>query len=264
MRLISLNAWGGALYDRFAAWLPGCGADVLCLQEVTCTAGLSGSTRFDDGERALPQRANLFADVQAALPEHQGLFLASDCGPVFDEHGNRHQQAFGIATFVHERFPIIHCESAFVHGSYTAHEHWSIANRPRIAHALRLIDPQAQRAVSLCQLHGLRDPAGKGDTPERLQQAHRLAALIDRVRDPDDFVIVCGDLNLLPNSVTFEVLAGLGLSDLVGDSDTRTSSYKKPIRHANYMLVSDPGQVAAFSAPATPEVSDHRLLVLDL
>jgi hypothetical protein len=40
--------------------------------------------------------------------------------------------------------------------------------------------------------------------------------------------VVCGDLNLLPVSDTFEMLAQIGLMDLVGESDTRTSRYRKP------------------------------------
>jgi len=251
------------MYDALAAWLPGCGADVLCLQEVTCTPGLGGWTRFDDGERALPQRANLFADVQAALPEHHGTFLASDSGPVFDEPGRRYQQAFGIALFVHERYPVIHSQSAFVHGTYTEHRDWSLSNRPRIAHAARLVDRRGKRTVTVAHLHGLRDPEGKGDTADRRSQAGKLARLISAARAPGDFTVACGDFNLLPDSETFGVLADLGLTDLVRDADTRTSRYRKPVRHANYMLVSNPETVTSFSAPATPEVSDHRFLVVE-
>lgn len=60
------------------------------------------------------------------------------------------------------------------------------------------------------------------------------------------------------------MLAGIGLVDLVGTADTRTSRYQKPLRHASYLLVSDLGAVTHFDALATPEVSDHRALVLDL
>jgi endonuclease/exonuclease/phosphatase family metal-dependent hydrolase len=76
--------------------------------------------------------------------------------------------------------------------------------------------------------------------------------------------VVCGDLNLLPDSETFGVLAGLGLADLVGECGTRTSRYRKPVRHASYLLVSDPGAVARFEILTKPEVSDHRALLLDI
>jgi len=86
VRIVSLNAWGGALYDRFAAWLPTAGADILCLQEVTRTPGVQGWTEFRDADRVLPQRADMFADAAALLPDHLGVFTASDAGP-------RHRQA---------------------------------------------------------------------------------------------------------------------------------------------------------------------------
>lgn len=76
--------------------------------------------------------------------------------------------------------------------------------------------------------------------------------------------MVCGDLNLLPHSETFEVLRAVGLVDLVGTADARTSHYPKQVRHASYLLISDPGAVKRFEIVADPEVSDHRALVLDL
>ena len=265
MRIVSLNAWGGAMFGPLAAWLPRCGADVICLQEVTRTPGLGGWTAFDDGERALPQRANLFDDVRARLPRHQGLFLTSDAGPVRDHDGRTRRQDFGIATFVDERLAVVGHDTTFVHGSFVDHPGmWATADRPRIAHAVRVIDRDAERTITVAHLHGLRDPRGKHDTPARRAQAERLAGLVTRARGPHDMTVVCGDLNLLPDSETFGVLGAIGLVDLVGTSDTRTSRYSKPVRHADYLLVSDPDAVERFDIPAAPEVSDHRPLVLDL
>lgn len=76
--------------------------------------------------------------------------------------------------------------------------------------------------------------------------------------------MVCGDFNVLPDSETFGVLAELGLVDLVGRTDTRTSRYPEALRHADYLLVSDRAAVRRFDAPALPEVSDHRPLILDV
>lgn len=261
---MSLNAWGGAVLAPLVEWLPGVGADVVCLQEVTSTPGLSGWTRFDDGERSLPQRADLFADVATVLPGHQGSFLACDAGPVTDGEGREHRQDFGLATFVDRRLPVVGQEASFVHGAFVDHDTWATTDRPRLAHAVRLVDRAAGRTVTIVHLHGLRDAAGKGDTPARRDQAHRLAALVERVRGPDDVTVVAGDLNLLPDSETFAVLGAIGLVDLVGTRDTRTSLYAKPVRHASYLLVSHPDVVEAFTVPATPEVSDHRALVLDI
>jgi hypothetical protein len=263
VRIVSLNAWGGAVHDRLAAWLPAVGGDVVCLQEVTRTADLTGWTTFTDGERSLPQRADLFDDVRGLLPGHRARFAASDAGPVVDGDGRRHRQEFGLGLFVAERFASIGAGTRFVHGRFTDHDEWPTGGRPRLAQAVRLRGGP-DRVVTVVQLHGLRDPAGKGDTPARRAQAERLAELVDDVRRPGDVTVVCGDLNLLPTSETFQVLGGLGLVDLVREAGTRTSYYGKPVRHASYLLVSDPSAVRHFEVLAEPAVSDHCALVLDL
>lgn len=259
-----MNAWGGAMFDSLAAWLGESDADVVCLQEVTRTAGATGWTRFDDGERAFPQRANLFDDVGHVLPRHQALFVASEAGPVHDASGQRHRQEFGLGTFVAERIPLVGVHSAFVHGNFVDHDEWTTEDRPRVAVATRVIDRLGRRTVTVVQLHGLRDPAGKHDTTARRVQAKALTELVTLSRGHRDLTVVCGDLNLLPVSDTFEMLAQIGLVDLVGESDTRTSRYRKPVRHASYLLVSDPGAVARFEILTEPEVSDHRALLLDI
>ncbi|ADB33002.1 Endonuclease/exonuclease/phosphatase [Kribbella flavida DSM 17836] len=264
MRIVSVNAWGGAMFDEFVPWLETVGADVLCLQEVTRTPGAAGWTRFEDGERSLPQRANLFQDVRDLRPTDQALMVVSDTGPVTVDSGARLRQDFGVATFVGETFPVVGTHTSFVHGEYVDHVDWTIEDRPRAALATRVVDRTEGRAVTVIQLHGLRDPAGKHDTPARKTQAERLADLVEHAASPGDLIVVCGDLNLLPGSETFAVLDKLGLTDLVGTADTRTSIYPKPTRHASYLLVSDPGAVKTFEAPPHPEVSDHRPLILDL
>ncbi len=265
MRIVSLNAWCGVLHDELAAWLPTIGADVVCLQEVTRTPGADGWVDFEDDERRLATRANLFDDVRRALPDHQGFFVASDAGPIGLGGGEIARQDFGLAVFVDERLPVVGQLARFVVGSFVDHgERWAIGGRPRIAQGIRVLDPGLGRTVAIAHLHGLRDPEGKHDTPARLDQAERLAELVAELARPGDLTVVAGDLNLLPDSATFDVLGRLGLVDLVGSADTRTARYDKPVRHASYLLVSEPGLVAGFAAPATPEVSDHRALILDL
>ncbi len=268
VRIVSLNAWGGARYDALADWLPAVDADVVCLQEVTRTPAAGGWTTFRDDERELAQRANLFADVAGLLPGHQGSFDASDAGPVLvaDQNGIavERRQDFGLAAFVDERHPVVGRLSEFVVGSFVDHRRWPSNGRPRLAQGIRLLDRGRDRYVTIVHLHGLRDAAGKHDTPARLHQAERLAAGVERLRRPGDLTVVCGDLNVLPDSVTFERLADIGLVELVGWADTRTSSYRKPIRHANYVLVSDRRAVENLEIPAQPEVSDHRPLFIDL
>lgn len=251
------------MYEALIDWLPQSGADVLCLQEVTRTPGLDGWTMFDDGERTLAQRANLFKDLNRVVTHHRGYYAASDTGPV-EADGATHRQDFGIAMFIDREISVIAQNTDFVHGSFTAHEVWPATGRPRIAQTLRLYDQTGVRTLTVAHLHGLRGSRGKADTPDRLKQAQRLSELVQRTRRSKDLVVVGGDLNLLPSSETFSILGEIGLVDLVGTRDTRTSQYSGPVRHASYLLVSELSAVKHFEVLTQPEVSDHRVLVLDI
>jgi endonuclease/exonuclease/phosphatase family metal-dependent hydrolase len=263
VRVVSLNAWCGGMLESLVQWLPGCGADVLCVQEVTWTDGHDGWVTYADGDRTSRQRASLFEDLRRALPGHQAQFFTCDTGPVLAEDGAVLRQHFGIATLVAPHLAIVGSDACFVHGTFAQHDAWPSEGRGRMAHAVRVAHPDG-RCATVAHLHGVRMASGKGDTPQRLRQAEQLAALLARVRRPGDLAVVAGDLNILPDSETFEVLGRVGLSDMVGQTDTRTSAYAKPGRHASYLLVSDRDAVASFEVLATPEVSDHRPLVLDL
>ena len=265
MRVLSLNCWGGRLGRPLVDYLAAAAADVLCLQEVIHTPGCPQEwlSYRDDGAE-LPQRADLFGELRTALPDHAPHFCPAARGDLF--HGDRPvATAWGIATFVRRDLAVIGQAQGFVHGDYAA-TGWGPHPRARNAHVVRVYDHAAGRTVTIAHLHGLRDPAGKADTPARRAQAERFAALIRAVAQPDDALIACGDFNLLPGSATFQILAALGLADLVtahGHTDTRTSHYGKQPRWADYLLVNDRVQVDRFAVVAAPEVSDHRPLVLD-
>lgn len=266
MRIVSLNAWCGVLLDELLAWLPTVGADVLCLQEVTSTVEHQGWVTYADGARTLDQRSDLVADVRQVLPEHQlhfhFHFHVHDTGPVLRQDGRVHRQQFGIATLIAPRLAVVGSAAKHVHGGFTHREQWPAEDRGRVAHAVRVAE--GSRTVTVAHTHGVRLASGKGDFPAGREQAQRLVELVERVREPGDVTVVAGDLNVLPGSETLRVLAESGLVDLVGDADTRTSRYAKPVRSASYVLVSDPATVRSFEVIAAPEVSDHRPLVLDL
>ncbi|CCQ14465.1 Endonuclease/exonuclease/phosphatase [Rhodococcus sp. AW25M09] len=264
MKIVSINAWGGAMYDELAAWLKSVDAEIICLQEVTRTPNRSGWATFADGERTLPQRLNLFDDVSAVLPGWTPYFVANDSGPVTGGDGAELRQDFGIATWVRDNCPVVGIDARFVHSRFVDYEDWSVDDRPRAALRLTVRDRIGDRSVSVIQLHGLRDPAGKQDNAARGEQARIMGAMVDQAQVVSDLVVLCGDLNLLPSSETFDLLREHGMTDLVGEADTRASSYPKPIRSASYLLVSSTGSVKSLEIVTEPEVSDHRALVLDI
>lgn len=266
MRIISLNAWGGRLCDPLLDWIAAAAPDVLCLQEVVHSPlARQDWLTYRDGDHVLPQRANLFREVEATLPGHRAQFCPAAQGELWD--GNCPVPShWGIATFVRRELPIIAQAQGFVHKSYSAHG-FGDHPRSRCAHAVTLHDPARDQPITVAHMHGLRDPRGKHDTPDRTAQAHRLLDLVQGVASPDAPLVVCGDFNVEPDSRTFAILARAGLRDLVlagGFPGTRTAHYTKPGRFADYLLVNRHVAIAGFAVIYQPEVSDHCPLVLDI
>lgn len=266
MRIVSLNAWAGRLHEPIMRYLAEVDADVLCLQEVSRTPGAQSDWLiYREPGLELPQRANFFDEVKAILPEHEAFFCPTARGELFDGQ-TAIASEFGLATFVRKSLPVIGQAMDFVHGQFSP-DGWGAHPRARNAHCLRLFDYEAGKPITIAQMHGLREASGKADTPARHAQAKALAQLIARIWPRGERLVVCGDFNVLPESVTFETLGKLGLVDLVtsrGHTDTRTSHYTKPGRFADYLLVTPDVQVRTFEVVAAPEVSDHRALLLDL
>ena len=266
MRIMCLNGWGGTLHDEILPYLATQAPDVLCLQEVVHSpASEKDWLTYRDNDHVLPQRANFFRDVCAALPDHVATFCPAAQGELWDDAEAIPSQ-WGLASFVHKSHPIIGQVQGFVHKTYSPNG-YGAHPRSRSAHAVRMYDHTAQRPVTVTQMHGLRDLAGKMDTTERHAQALRLLAFSDAVSEPHDLRIICGDFNVEADSQTLRILADAGFHELVtgrGFPGTRNGQYKKPGRFADYMLINDPGAVRGFDVIYSPEVSDHCPLVLDI
>ena len=266
MKIVCLNAWGGKLAEDLVPWLADLQPDILCLQEVTHTP-LSDQPilYYRDGKAELVQRANLFSEIKAVLPRHFAMFCPSAEGSLW--HGDIEVTSqFGIATFIRSDLAIVAQAQAFVHKSYEPGG-FGAHPRARNAHAIRVFEGSHKRSITVAHMHGLYDPNGKMDTPERLAQVHKLRALIKLVAEPADIQIICGDFNVLPQSETLRILRDDGLTELVtsrGFQSTRTSHYPKPAKFADYMLVNNAVAIKRFDVIYSPEVSDHCPLVLEI
>ncbi|MEM8663165.1 MAG: endonuclease/exonuclease/phosphatase family protein [Pseudomonadota bacterium] len=266
MKIMCLNGWGGTMHDALAPYLAAERPDILCLQEVVHSPATDEAwLTYRDGDHVLAQRANFFRDVCRVLPDHTATFCPAAEGVLWDGEDAVRSQ-WGLATFVHGALPVIGQIQAFVHKCYSA-DGYGAHPRSRSAHAVRVYDTRAGRAVSVCHMHGLRDLRGKMDTPERASQAERLLAMCERIAEPGDLRVVCGDFNVEPDSHTLALFAEAGFTELVtarGFKGTRNALYQKPGRFADYMLVNRPDAVAHFDVVYEPEVSDHCPLVLEI
>lgn len=266
MQIMCLNAWGGKLHDRIVPYVQSVDPDVLCLQEVVHTpAAHEDWLVYRDGDHVLDQYARFFEGLSAALPEHTATFCPAACGTLWN--GDTPVPSyFGLATFVRKSLPVVGQVQGFVHKSFSA-DGYGEHPRSRPAHGVRVFDDARGVFVSILHMHGLRDLAGKMDTPERALQAKRFAQMARDLSEAGDELVLCGDFNVMPESETLRILSELGLVELVttrGFEGTRNSLYQKPARFADYMLVSETLQHAGFDVIYDPEVSDHCPLILNV
>ena len=266
MQIMCLNGWGGKLHAELLPYLAKTAPDILCLQEVIHSpASEKDWLTYRDGDHILPQRANLFRDVAAVLPDHVAVFCPAAQGVLWDGTLSVPSQ-WGLATFVHRSFPVIGQVQGFVHKDYSP-VGYGDHPRSRSAHGVRVWHYDADRAVSVTHMHGLRDLNGKMDTPERTAQARKLLELSHQLAGKGDLTVICGDFNVEPESDTLSILKSAEMTELVtghGFDTTRNSQYKKPGRFADYMLINREDAVKGFDVIHDPEVSDHCPLILEL
>src|SRR5882757_9679148 len=119
MRIMGLNGWGGTLHDELDRYLRDAAPDVLCLQEVVHTPATRADwLTYRDGDHVLPQRANFFRDVCAALPQHMAVFCPAARGVLWD--GNTAiPSCWGLATFIRANLPVIAQAQGFVHKAFS-------------------------------------------------------------------------------------------------------------------------------------------------
>lgn len=266
LQIMCLNGWGGKLHSELLPYVASSSPDILCLQEVIHSpeSGKDWLT-YRDGDHVLPQRANFFRDVCDALPDHVATFCTAAQGVLWDGDVSTPSQ-WGLATFVHNSFPVIGQAQGFVHKQYSP-VGYGDHPRSRSAHGIRVYDYERDRPVCITHMHGLRDLNGKMDTPERAEQARQLLGLTRQISEATDLSVICGDFNVEPDSETLRILKEAGLTELVenhGFPSTRNSHYKKLGKFADYMLINHLDEVRDFQVIYDPEVSDHCPLVLKI
>jgi len=240
MKLITLNIWGGQIKEpliHFVATHQD--VDFFCLQEVYHRASHKIST--DEN----PVCLNILDELATALPEHNFFFK-----PVI-------KNIFGLAMFIKKNIEVIN------EGEIVIHENpfYSGAG-PTHSRNLQWVECKVDKKLFyILNIHCLWNGAGKGDSPDRIVQSHRIKKFINTLQMPK---ILCGDFNLRPDTESLHILEK-DLDNLVKRYDiqsTRTSFYPKAERFADYILSSAEIMVDDFKV-LPDEVSDHAALFLD-
>jgi len=258
MNIITLNTWAGMVREPLLSFFERHSADtdIFCLQEVTSDGAgrdLDIITK-ESGDLLTP---DLFQKIQDALPEHVEHFL-----PLVDDY-------YGLAFFVRKDISVLDFGEVMIYQSPKFPDPGnSDVDHDRKLFWILLEDDGCQYLVM--NVHGHWVKAGKLDTPERIEQSRVIADFMkefhaegstDEERGEELAKILCGDLNLLPDTESMRILEG-GMVNLItenGITSTRTTLHEGDEKLSDYVLVSENCQVESFEV-LPEEVSNHSAL----
>jgi len=200
MRLITLNTWGGRLAHKLIPFLAKQArtTDIICLQEVLDVSEFeTRKQKWKDISSATDWHAatenrltlDLYWRIRTALPEFNSNLSASYSS------GNER-----LATFVKKGLAIEKClyQDLVVMRSGVYGVPFDVGS-PFQYSRVKGKGP----AYNICNIHGLWQPVGKGDTPERIRQAHSWIREAKRLNGRS---ILCGDFNLAPDTESTAIL----------------------------------------------------------
>jgi exonuclease III len=251
MKLITLNLWGGVVYEPLIKFIKKHSADVdiFCFQEML----------FGDNPKLTPvakARENLFQEISQLLPDFTAYKYISST-----KHFEHEPIEFagGQAIFVRNVIKIkdnggFRCYDEVPHNTN---------NGGRITGNLQWIDLEINdETLTVANLHGLwQKETKKMDTPERFIQSKKIK---DFLAAKNSKQIICGDFNLLPDGKSIAILEQ-GMTNLIKEyniQSTRSKFYENGQRFADYILVSPDIKIVDFKV-FQDDVSDHLPLMLD-
>lgn len=257
MKLISLNTWGGKIFEPLMDFikLHSKDTDIFCFQEVFKT----DSDVREDYER----RMNLFDDLSKILSSHQGYYSPTLKNYAIFSRTKAYKTDFdvyfGLAIFVKKGLAVEKNGDFFVYGKRYAFDPSDLNSLPKNAQYLSFT--KSGKKFTICNLHGIWLKEGKEDSPSRLGQSKEINKFLDEQTGEK---ILCGDFNLDINTQSIKILEK-NLRNLIKQYNiqtTRTDHFPGNEKFADYTFVSKGVNVLNFEVPNI-EVSDHLPMILE-
>lgn len=253
MKLISLNVWGGALYEPLMKFVKTQSktTDIFCFQEVFDTKS--------DKKTYKKIHLNLLFELKNILKDFNCYFTPYMKGYAFFDKVD-FDLSFGLATFVKKDYLVLENDNIFIFG-----EKIGFINNDKKRSSKKLqYNKLAQKNLNIFNVHGLWYPGEKLDTVERIEQSKKINNYINTKTGPN---ILCGDFNLYPETKSM-IMLEKNMVNLIKEFDIQTTrpnnsqKYGRVQFFADYTLVSKDLKINSFEVPNI-EVSDHLPMILD-
>lgn len=257
MKLISLNTWGGKIYQPLIEFIKqhSQDTDIFCLQEVYST-----SLNIKQYKNLL--RANLLEEFNTVLSGFRSYYFPSFSN--YDDNANSvgFDLTYGQAIYIKKQIKII------AHKNYLIHKYKNFegpdkmfSNIPTLLQKIQF--SIADKIFSIFNFHGTPYPPAKKDTRRRLKQSTKVKAIMNKVKSAK---ILVGDFNLSKNTKSIKLFED-EMRNLIKEFNIkRTRSKLSPFyeksnfqKFADYTFVSSDVKVTNFQVPDI-EISDHLRL----
>lgn len=248
MKIITLNTWGGRIYEPLLNFLKNNqDVDIFCLQEIF--HDLDKEVKTSDYIIEEDARHQLFKEISKIIPEHTGYFC-----PVID-------RAYGIAIFAKNNIKVIRSGDEYIYKNenYNPDSETSDHNRK-----LQWIEIKSnEKKYLIINVHGHWTAQFKGDNKERLDQSNKILNIANNFKDHHK--IICGDFNLRPDTQSIEMFEKEFENLIIKYkiNSTRTELYKKQELFADYVFISKDLEEKDFKV-MSDVVSDHTPLYLEI
>lgn len=256
MKLISLNTWGGKLYQPLIKFIKenSDNTDIFCFQEIF-------KTNFSKKE-VFGFRINLYEEIANILKAHQGYFAVSIDNYLvgnFQKHFTDYNLSSGLTIFAKKDLKIIDYGDFFLFGNKKSYNLDDFNSMPRNLQYISFIT--GGHEYTICNLHGIWLKEDKKDSPERLKQSKKIKSFLD---GQDGKKILCGDFNLDISTKSIKILEN-NLRNLIKEyaiKTTRNKHFPGSEKFADYTFVSDDVSVENFTVPDI-DISDHLPMIIE-
>lgn len=258
MKLVSLNTWGGKLFDPLIKFIEEKkdDTDIFCFQEV-----FMGDKAETDPHGV---RLNLLSEVSQVLKSFQPLLHKAPERSLYFRDADLPVPC-GVAAFVKHPIPV---ENA---GGFLTWKKNLIPEekiKPSNGNFLHFDLNTPSENITLGNLHGfLTFKSGKGNNPTTYYQAKKITEFFENHNESTKHILI-GDFNLHPKAESIKIFEK-SLRNLIQEYNiltTRNSNYKDMEKYsdyiADYCFVSNDVEVNDFKV--LPDiVSDHQPLYLE-
>ncbi len=230
LRIVFLNAWSGRLEEPMGAFLEAQAPST----DIFC---------FQEADGVMPDLCT------ATLPDFHKI-------TAYKQHASSEDE-FPQANYVKEGLGIIASKILF-------------QDRSDIGLGIYTQVAFGDGSLHLCNMHGISRPVDKRDNPPRLAQSDALIQFFDGIENPEDSIVIGGDLNLSPDTQSIQIFSKSGYRDLISDYGIATTRNHyawdrfpaTPHYHSDYVFTKG-ASVADFGV-AEDLISDHLAMVLEV